>query len=714
MIMYRDKETKQLFPLPTVFEASEDAEFVYFDSDTGLYIPIDKEFYSKVVQGEGVQLAKITDVEAVDGKVEEYVSRIEADMQGVKMAKANLFNSYDFEEVPFYSSRSEVYSFQAGMTEPQRLGKKTLMIRTTGYEASKDPNKDFAFLLNKAVNIGEPIKIAFWVYPTIANKTFTIRMAWSSGVTITLPEPNKWTYVEIELDNKLVGRKSSYMYINLNSSHTIYLSDMTVNFVKDEESARLQYSDSLYKVSDKLTESASKIRNSKGIIERMIANGQTYHDHASEMLYGNTYTAYDSEVTRVREIAPKEFEIDPNGQYQIDCSSFANLMLRGVPWEKSRYHTGLEKNIEDPIFFGNGDSYRYRYANEIARYAWEKGYAFLPKPDLSNLEAGDLMFFSWDNFGGNGDSVSLEARNRNNFLKIDHVGVFLHKKNESKWATLQFNNGIQDVYYEPNNGYMNQMVLVARFPFANAESLYSEENLIINGDQPKSTSTDALIGTYKLTKPLKKGQYYSVFLEGQVNTDTCYFIIQANGQTIFSDNGKIGKYEDGVIDLRFPYHLDEPADSISIMIGAPTADVGTERNGFVEWVSLYEGYPMNKSKYEAPINAPAVKSFPLISSLVSDLNSSMAPYYKYTVDGNKLFVSLSLPFSTFRTGNLTIGNIGSDKPSSTQRIPINLQGENGEAINGIVQFGSNGDVIIVPYSSTVKWRLGLANGVVFR
>ncbi|MFZ7936206.1 phage baseplate upper protein [Bacillus thuringiensis] len=607
-----------------------------------------------------------------------------------------LMRNIDFEQMPFIQSRSYIYSFLASVTSPQLEGKKSLKIEAQNYESSIEPNKDFAFLLNETIMPLEKITISFWAYPLVSSKKINIRMAYATGVNVDLGKAGEWNKVSFTLDLATMSRPGNYLYFNLLSSFVFYMSDLQVTYaaVVDENAPR-----SFNQVNKILAENPSIVYNSKGSIERIIDMGQSYLNNINKLVYGNVQTAYDATVGLV------------NGKNEIDCSSFANLLMHGIPFENSRYNGNIE-NIGSNLFFQNIDAYKYRYANQIAKYAFESGYAFKVNPDFSNVKSGDLLFFSWDSRNNNPTSDLSKELRENAFMKIDHVAVFLHKKNDSLWSTLQFDNNISTVYYEASNEYMSQCVLAARFPLANVESMYPDDNILIAGDAQKSVSNTTYVSSYKLTKPFKKGRYYTFVFEGQVYTDNCYFVILANNKTIYSDYGKIGRYN-GINAFRFPYLSDDFADTITLAIGAPV-EINQNRSASVNWCSLYEGYVRNKRHYSKGSNAAAIKSLPLDQALALDLNANFAPYYKYGLDGNKIFINFSLPFNTLRTGELYLGNIGIDAPKNTQRLPTSLIGANNESVNAILQINWNGDVTIIPYISSIPWKMALVNGCIFK
>ena len=645
--------------------------------------------------GDVALIPQNTIVEALNDKDEKIATVNEelaekADFKDVVVGDINLVRNSDFEKMPNIYSRSSVYSFQEAVTNPQHNDRKSLKIEAINYESSADPNKDFAFMLNEKMMPNEKMKVSFWVYPMESAKTISIRMAYTAGLNVGLGAAGQWNKIEFILDLADMVQGSDYFYFNLKSSFVLYMSDFRVeNITNKTEGVPI----SLSRVNEKLVETPTNIQNSNGIIERMIAVAQTYANNVNKLVYGNRYTAYDVTMDLV------------DGKNEIDCSSFANLLVRGIPYEDSRYTAGNTENKSSRLFFSNIDPYKWRYANTMAKYAYEKGYAFKPNADFSNVEAGDILFFSWNSFSG-------QTGHENAFMKIDHVAAFLHKKNDNQWSTLQFDNGISTVYYDATNDYMSQCVLVARFPFANVESIYPDDNLLLGGDVVKNVTNTITVSDYRLSKTLKKGRYYTFFIDGKVLTENCYFIIQVNNKTIYSDGVRqAGNNE--VVAFRFPYLLDDVTDTISLKIGAP-GGTDSNRSAIINWCSLYEGYPRNKKQHIKSVNSVNVKDFALDTSLVSDLNSNMSPYYKYAVEGNKLLINFSLPFSTLRTGNLVIGNIGIDAPKTTQRLPISLIGATNEAINAILQIASTGVVTIVPYSGTVQWRYGLANGYIFK
>jgi hypothetical protein len=337
--------------------------------------------------------------------------------------------------------------------------------------------------------------------------------------------------------------------------------------------------DKIESVDTQLSNLPNTIQNTDGIISKLIKNAQTYEDNLSLIEYGNSGTAYSPSITI------------NNGLYQMDCSSFVSLMIHGVPFEKSRYN-GNSTNEEDPLFFDGIDSYTHRLSNQIAKYAVDNGFAFQPNSDFSNLQAGDIVFYSWSYFDTNPESVSpedLEFHN-NAFMKIDHIGIFQDRKNEEYVNLIQYNDigeGVS-IYYRGDRSYMNQCVLAARFPFANITTSSKDENLLVDSG---SVVTGASV-VYNLSEPLKKKDFYSLFVEVSDITPDRKILIQTNNYaTIFDDTGKIGNYKNGILEIRFPYLLDETTNVIRVAIS------GTTPTGTFKWASLYKDFKRNIYTY---------------------------------------------------------------------------------------------------------------------
>lgn len=149
----------------------------------------------------------------------------------------------------------------------------------------------------------------------------------------------------------------------------------------------------------------SVICNTDGAISSMLMTATDYWEN-SEIRYGNNHTPFD-------DVCGGKYESNDNTYtgtaYQLDCSSFVQLCLRGIRFSCSRFLPNNTENINSPNGFMWDDSVAYDnlldtgfedgkyeriYANNLAKYAYEHGYLYRVNKDFSNIKAGDLLFNS--------------------------------------------------------------------------------------------------------------------------------------------------------------------------------------------------------------------------------------------------------------------------------------------------------------------------------
>ena len=441
----------------------------------------------------------------------------------------------------------------------------------------------------------------------------------------------------------------------------------------------------------------SNLYNTEGFINKILDVCQTYTDNFDKLVYGNVYTAWDDTVQTV------------NGKYELDCSSFINLLIHGVKFHNSRYN-GKDDNYGSPLFFNNIDSYKYRLANQIAKYCVENGYAFVPK-SLDEIRAGDIVFYSWKDFQTNpGKYTQAQIDFHNNaFMKIDHVAMYLDRKNDTFHHTIQYEQYTPQFLYTVSEEYMSQTVLVARLPFANIQE-NDTWDIIVNGNVKKICENSITIGTYYLSKKLEKGKLYSLAINGQVNTSNCYYIVQdEQGNTIYSDYGRQHNFS-GTMIAYFLYQ-GEGADKIKILIGSSDTSI-TQRNGHINWCSLYEGYKLTISTKQGTSISNTREL-----QLADSIKNKFLEGYGYTNNlveyDTHYLVTLNLSVNEdFISSNIEIGSF--DKLSKTQRIPCILISHDNVTTSGVIQFGYNGKISIIKYNTANTWRHAIASGVIVK
>lgn len=315
--------------------------------------------------------------------------------------------------------------------------------------------------------------------------------------------------------------------------------------------------------------SVENFHNNEGFMNEIARVCKTYNDKFSVLYYGNEKTAYDAECEAI------------DGKFQIDCSSFIHLLINGVTFENSRYN-GNEENTVDAKFFNGVDGMNCRYANQMAEYLFTHGYTFVPNADFSNIEPGDILFFSFPDETG--------EFHDNAFMKIDHVAMFLTKYNENYYQTIQYHEEHKDFVLPVGDEYMNACVLVARVPFGNISNRRTE-NMIADPNKALTVDGDTTIGYYNLNTPFEVGAMYTCHVNGKIDTEGGYFTLMGAGTngrvTLFSNYGDVwtGNEEEH----KFTFICPEGFDNLStlfVCIG------GTDGNakGSVTRCELRKGY----------------------------------------------------------------------------------------------------------------------------
>lgn len=192
-------------------------------------------------------------------------------------------------------------------------------------------------------------------------------------------------------------------------------------------------------------------RVTQKVFEQMIELSETYVEQRKELEYGNYYTPFNDTTTN-----------------HIDCSSFVQLVLYGIPYDTSRYVADSNTARYDFGFAFPDNPYRdefgpYRYlANDIGRYSVDNEFAFYPSEDV-DIQPGDIVFFSTNN------------QNEGYFLNITHVGICVEDKGNGIIHIVHGNSNDVANYYDidlvnertklgSKNAYKDSLVLIARYP----------------------------------------------------------------------------------------------------------------------------------------------------------------------------------------------------------------------------------------------------------
>jgi|GEM_PF-3017811 len=349
----------------------------------------------------------------------------------------------------------------------------------------------------------------------------------------------------------------------------------------------------------------SVICNSDRAISSMLMTATDYWEN-SEIRYGNNHTPFD-------DVCGGKYVSNDNTYtgtaYQLDCSSFVTLCLRGIRFDCSRFLSTNSENINSPNGFIWDDSVTYDnlldtgleagrygriYANNLAKYAYEHGYLYTVAKDFSNVKAGDLLFNS-----------NCETWYGLKFWgKIGHVMLVCQTipRSDGKISVKVFqsihgeNYGVFRTHIIPSDD-MN-ILYGARYPIQDCSfpiSVIYENHNITNVDYNFETgSSYKTIHEIILNEDLKTGVYTLVFKAEESDNNLIWEYWVGDGSNAEYNIGSSGTYvkkrPDGFhevhIEIPMSLTIDNPK-RLRIFVKALATTSGTITfNG----VKLYKGY----------------------------------------------------------------------------------------------------------------------------
>ena len=314
-----------------------------------------------------------------------------------------------------------------------------------------------------------------------------------------------------------------------------------------------------------------KIQNTDGAISHMIDVALDYMPFPYlGMGYGDIATAFDDVVEPVAselpDTSPQHYEGE---KLQMNCSTFVMLCLLGVFYKNSRYNTPKGKNIGDGYRFDDQAEYNYfytkapyqyiygadfgkMYANKLAKYAFDRGLLYLIKPDLSNIEPGDVLF----------DGQMYDS---NFFMNIGHTmfvaDVELNADGTKRVTIFETAAGSRVLVYDKEHW-------GARFPLPNRNIVF--ENIVL-GFEPISESvtananTNVELGTYNLAKNIQSKKHYTLEIVGNL-PDTVNVGIEGGTKTIEINRRELYKRGDGVNTKHFWFLMNDSVDISQITL----------------------------------------------------------------------------------------------------------------------------------------------------
>lgn len=325
---------------------------------------------------------------------------------------------------------------------------------------------------------------------------------------------------------------------------------------------------------------------SDGCMTSMIKTALAYMD-SDEYGYGTEHTAFGEECIKTTKDVHTESSGYEDERYQIDCSTYAMLIIMGIKPQCSRYH--YTKNIPAPYGYvfnalANYEGWVYGvpqtmntkrlYANSIADYANRNGYLYSVNDDFSNVQPGDIVF------------LSNQSASYNFFANIGHCAFVynvIDMENGAKAIeTLEANGGTgnpchRHLYLEKPDEMLYGTKLPYSYVSGNAKNIAN-----FSSDVSIAGSATADI---QLSEPIRKGNVYTVIAHAS-DIISGYITLSVDGlsYTGYTSEDVIHR-PDGIVVVRFTVPMSYDVDATKIVLTYVGDDSITLNN-----VSVYDGY----------------------------------------------------------------------------------------------------------------------------
>ena len=288
---------------------------------------------------------------------------------------------------------------------------------------------DNEMLIQLRVAVDKPVKIRFTVNKNIPDDVVVnfryMHRVENIGVIVKdnskeyevelTPPPTPTTHINIKIDKVSV----------LNFTNVKAYQDLELNVNMDN------IMNSVSKV-DTINNTVSTINNVIDVI-------RTWDMNVDNLTYYNNYSCMDYES--------KVF----NGKIPLDCSSFVLALLKGVKYQYQNIITGMD-NAYSNYAEENINPLKVRYTFQLAKYADDHGYSYIPNEDFSNAKPGDLLFWS-----------SPYDPPKDQYKEIQHVAMFLGMNSKGQALLSHYYQGATQCVEIRDGAYTKGFILGARF-----------------------------------------------------------------------------------------------------------------------------------------------------------------------------------------------------------------------------------------------------------
>lgn len=321
--------------------------------------------------------------------------------------------------------------------------------------------------------------------------------------------------------------------------------------------------------------------NSDDAVTMIGETALTYINYASDFTYGGHYSATREDVHQV------------DGKWEINCSTFAMLLIFGVTYANSTYQRGVALgNVKNRYactdeelwdYYCSVDEtksgdYRYKYAYNMAEWMYNKGYCFKANSDFSNIRAGDVLFMK----NQTGSEMSGQ------FMDVDHVCVFGYWNSNRAYTVWEVGTVPSEQMYLISN-LEDNCVLVARLPYSGMATEIAD----IGDFKEPVQSTDAVLKYLRIASGNFDIRKYYTFIGRIYYPESVFdfYPVIYNGNTRLTgyDNAS-RKPDNSIFVMPFSVKTDNYAMNLRINRRNPS---DSQPNALLEWYCIVEGIHLN-------------------------------------------------------------------------------------------------------------------------
>lgn len=342
---------------------------------------------------------------------------------------------------------------------------------------------------------------------------------------------------------------------------------------------------------------AKLIQNSDGAITNLLRVAMRYA-YNSEFGYGNTNTAFHQNCDKISSngtVTGGSTPVYDGERYQIDCSSFVKLVLMGITPESSRYMNDdnyvskLGYNFDCDAEYDT--EYKRMMANELAKYAYKKGYLYEVKDDLSNVNVGDILF--WCN----------QPKDMHSWENIGHAGVVTDtwqvKKGETiRCRTLEAHSFgefvVEKCIVEKTKDDVIRYGARFPLPYASIDTTnICTDNQHYAIDINLSRGSIQCLKKLNLSETLQNGDIYTLVLKADIPKTTYLKVTLNDNDVTLSPYGYAIRYDNGFYNIPLLIHQNvEINENTQIEINIQ-AEYDTSGTAILHSIKLMHGYVNN-------------------------------------------------------------------------------------------------------------------------